>query len=60
MKLETAIRVLQKDAEFLGMNFLDFVQFVRTQPLAQTQRVLEAARTLEDHSVYSPFSTVNS
>ena len=47
MKLTTAISVLQKDAEFLGMNFLDFVQFVKDHPLAQTQKTMAAFRVFE-------------
>ena len=42
MKLTTAISVLQKDADFLGMNFLDFLKFVKTNPMAQTQKTLAA------------------
>ena len=42
MKLTTAISVLQKDADFLGMNFLDFLKFVNTNPMAQTQKTLAA------------------
>jgi hypothetical protein len=44
MKISTAISVLQKDADFLGMNFLDFIQFVKDHPLAQTQKTMEAYR----------------
>ena len=44
MKISTAISVLQKDADFLGMNFLDFLKFVKTNPMAQTQKTLEAFR----------------
>lgn len=47
MKLTTAITVLQKDADFLGMNFLDFIKFVKQSPLAQTQKTLEAFRVFE-------------
>jgi len=47
MKLTTAITVLQKDADFLGMNFLDFIKFVKTHPMAQTQKTLEAFRVFE-------------
>jgi hypothetical protein len=47
MKLATAITVLQKDAEFLGMGFLDFVKFVKTNPMAQTQKTLQAFRVFE-------------
>jgi hypothetical protein len=44
MKISTAISVLQKDADFLGMNFLDFIVFVKDHPLAQTQKTMEAYR----------------
>lgn len=44
MKLTTAISVLEKDAKFVGMNFLDFIQFVKDHPLAQTQKTMEAYR----------------
>jgi hypothetical protein len=44
MKIATAIAVLQKDADFLGMNFLDFIVFVKERPLAQTQKTMEAYR----------------
>lgn len=47
MKLTTAISVLQKDAEFLGMGFLEFLKFVKTNPLAQTQKTLEAFKVFE-------------
>lgn len=44
MKMSTAIKQLQKDAEFLGMSFSDFIEFVQRSPLAQTQKTLEAYR----------------
>jgi hypothetical protein len=44
MKLTTAIAVLEKDAKFLGMNFLDFIKFVKSNPMAQTQKTMEAYR----------------
>jgi len=47
MKLTTAIAVLEKDAKFLGMNFLDFIQFVKDHPLAQTQKTMEAYRVFK-------------
>ena len=47
MKISTAISVLQKDADFLGMNLLDFLKFVKTNPMAQTQKTLEAFRVFE-------------
>ena len=42
MKIETAIKHLESDAEFLGMEFFDFVAFVKENPLAQTQKTIEA------------------
>ena len=42
MKISTAISVLQKDADFLGMEFFDFVAFVKQNPMAQTQKTIEA------------------
>jgi len=50
MKISTAIAVLQKDADFLGMNFLDFIRFVKDHPLAQTQKTMEAFRVFEDQA----------
>jgi hypothetical protein len=51
MKISTAIAVLQKDADFLGMNFLDFLKFVKTNPLAQTQKTMEAYRVFTAEAV---------
>ena len=47
MKISTAIAVLQKDADFLGMPLLDFLKFVKTNPMAQTQKTMEAYRAFE-------------
>ncbi len=47
MKLTTAISVLEKDAKFVGMNFLDFLQFVKDHPLAQTQKTLQAFKVFQ-------------
>ncbi len=44
MKLTTAISILEKDAKFLGMNFLSYIKFVRDNPLAQTQKTMDAYR----------------
>jgi hypothetical protein len=51
MKITTAITVLQKDAKFVGMNFTDFIQFVKDHPLAQTQKTIEAFRVYEAEAV---------
>jgi hypothetical protein len=42
MKIETAIKHLERDAEFLGMEFFDFVAFVKANPMAQTAKTIEA------------------
>ena len=42
MKIETAIRHLEADADFLGMEFFDFIAFVKQNPMAQTARTIEA------------------
>jgi len=42
MQIATAIKVIQKDAEFLGMGFLEMMQFIQKDPLAQTHKTLEA------------------
>ena len=42
MRIETAIKHLEADADFLGMEFFDFVAFVKQNPLAQTQKTIEA------------------
>jgi hypothetical protein len=46
MKLATAITVLEKDAKFLGMNFADFLVFVKDHPLAQTKKTMEAYKVI--------------
>jgi hypothetical protein len=47
MKISTATAVLEKDAKFLGMNFLDFIKFVKDNPMAQTQKTMEAYRVFK-------------
>ena len=57
MKEVTAIKVIQKDAEFLGMGFLSMMKFIETNPLAQTSKTLEAFRVLNPYYVF-PKKTV--
>ena len=33
---------IQKEADFLGMGFLETLQFIKENPLAQPQKTLEA------------------
>jgi hypothetical protein len=44
MKIETAIKQLNKDAQFLGMGLLELLQFIKENPMAQTQETLTAYR----------------
>ena len=44
MKMSTAIAVLEKDAKFLGMDFLGYIKFVKENPLAQPQKTMDAYR----------------
>jgi len=57
MKEVTAIKVIQKDAEFLGMSFLSMMKFIETNPLAQTSKTLEAFKVLNPNFVF-PMKTV--
>ena len=42
MKLSTAIKVLKKDAEFMGITFEQILVFITRNPYAVPQRVIEA------------------
>ena len=42
MKLSTAIKVLEKDAEFMGITFDQHQVFVTRNPYAVPQQVIEA------------------
>lgn len=47
MKLETAIKQIQKDAEFLGLSYTKMLEFIQRNPLAQTQRTMQAYDVLK-------------
>ena len=47
MKLETAIKVIQKDAEFLGLSYQDMLKFIEKSPLAQTMKTMEAYKVVK-------------
>ena len=44
MQIATAIKHLQKEAEFLGLPLLETLQFIQKNPLAQPQKTMEAYR----------------
>ena len=48
MQIATAIKQLQKEAEFLGMPLLETLQFIKQNPLAQPQKTIEAYRVFID------------
>ena len=50
MKLTTAISVLEKDADFLGMKFVDFIKFVKINPLAQPKKTVDAYKVFVNES----------
>jgi len=53
MKIQTAIQVLEKDAEFMGITFEQILIFVEHNPYAVPQRVLEAFGVYkQDHDAY--------
>ena len=53
MKIQTAIQILEKDAEFMGITFEQILIFVERNPYAVPQRVLEAfAVYKQDHNAY--------
>jgi hypothetical protein len=56
MQIATAIKVIQKDAEFLGLGFLEMLQFIQSSPLAQTQKTMEAYRVVmaEGAKMFAP------
>jgi hypothetical protein len=56
MQIATAIKHLQKEAEFLGMGLLETLQFIQKNPLAQPQRTMEAYRvfTAQGARMFAP------
>ena len=56
MQLATAIKHLQKEAEFLGLPLLETLQFIQQNPLAQPMKTLEAYRvfTAEGARMFAP------
>jgi hypothetical protein len=56
MKIETAIKVIGKEAEFLGLGFLETMQFIQKNPLAQPMKTMEAYRVImaEGAKMFAP------
>lgn len=49
MTYRKAREILERDAEFLGMQWLDFLRFVKDNPGAQKQSVLNAFEVYRAH-----------
>ena len=47
MKYSTAIQVLEKDAEFMGITFEQILTFIQRNPYAVPQTVIEAYRVYQ-------------
>ena len=60
MQISTAIKHLQKEAEFLGMPLLETLQFIQKNPLAQPQRTMEAYRvfTAQGSQLFAPVTEI--
>lgn len=56
MKIATAISQIQKEAEFLGLGFLEMMQFIQKSPLAQPQKTIEAYKVVmsEGAKMFAP------
>ena len=56
MQISTAIKHLQKEAEFLGLPLLETLQFIQKNPLAQPQKTLAAYRVFvtEGAQMFAP------
>jgi hypothetical protein len=56
MQIATAIRVIGKEAEFLGLGFLETMQFIQKNPLAQPMKTMEAYRVImaEGAKMFAP------
>jgi hypothetical protein len=56
MQIATAIKHLQKEAEFLGLPLLETLQFIQKNPLAQPQKTMEAYRVFmgEGAKLFAP------
>jgi hypothetical protein len=48
MKIETALNIIQKEAEFLGLTHFATMQFIAKNPLAQPKKTLEAYKTIKE------------
>ena len=46
MQIATAIKVIENEGEFLGLGFLETLEFIQKNPLAQPMKTMEAFRVI--------------
>ena len=49
MKYETAIKILEKDMEFLGLTLKELLVFSTTNPWTVTSKVIQAIEVYNNH-----------
>ena len=49
MRLLTALKVIQKEMEFMGMSSEKVLEFIQKNPLAVSQKTLEAFKVYTDY-----------
>jgi hypothetical protein len=48
MKIKTALNIIQKEADFLGLSHFDTMKFIAKNPLAQPKKTMEAFTTIKE------------
>ena len=56
MNIQTAIKILEKEQDFLGLGFLETLQFIQANPLAQPMKTMEAFNVFmaEGRKMFAP------
>ena len=50
LKLKTAMSILKKEGEFLGLNWGDLEHLIQEQPTTFSEKVLNAYNTYREHT----------
>lgn len=51
MKLETAIKQIEKESEFLGMDYYRVLKEIKRIPLAFPKKTVEAMKAIENYKL---------
>lgn len=56
MNIQTAIKILEKEQDFLGLGFLETLEFIRSSPDSQPEETLKAFRVFmyEGRKMFAP------